>query len=742
MNEQKYTEIMQGIRREYIDEAVTWDGSEQKRSREIRFMTIGICGIAASIAVIAGFLFLNTRNKPQQKITAPPALSETEQNFLGGYGELKPYLGTNGSVLLCDNENRYLLPRFNDDDKRIQSWKEPTQEELCRSQAVVLRDLNPDFTILSDGERMYQADYRDLRIIDSSGKTTEFFTLTPDCPLYNTSRDMFSFYDVQHLSGDYYVIRYYSYNSIQLTYDQFEAYYKADTKKVFAARSVGYVDPCALPDGTGYYLAETDSGMICRYSFEGPDFCEQIVPIPDHMRDCKFVGNMFYYSYAPVTSDSDAHFVCCRINLNTKETETVAEIAGGRFYFGDEIYTEQYTGAAWSLTSRPYGTGTQESTLFYAEGSQLWDYHNNPGTSGTEINFIAADDQLIFTMAQPNRFAYEYAVKNRGSSDLTVIDLYYLRHDDNEFMDDSSYGYVTESDEFPRLYIPPEHTAERLDEIQCYRMLPYRNAWESELDPSVFFGFNENRGDAPRITKERAMEICYESSSFLEAAQKLLEEGGWDVAWTSGIIGEEIWLDDRGKELIFVHQFDGITYYRYDETARQYYFERLRGDDSGSADSKQPDQPDSTVSANEPQYYEFTEWEVRTDGYHDGVQYPQVFFIRSRAELDDYIERNKSLYQFEFAEGGDSYYSFVEAAARYPESWFEDHQLILVLLEEGSGSIRHSLADLSDTGLTVIRTVPEVGTDDMAEWHLFIETDKANTFAAPEDFTVSFETRQ
>ena len=134
---------------------------------------------------------------------------------------------------------------------------------------------------------------------------------------------------------------------------------------------------------------------------------------------------------------------------------------------------------------------------------------------------------MIFTMAQPNRFAYEYAVKNRGSSDLTVIDLYYLRHDDNEFMDDSSYGYVTESDEFPRLYIPPEHTAERLDEIQCYRMLPYRNAWESELDPSVFFGFNENRGDAPRITKERAMEICYESSSFLEAAQKLLEEGDY-----------------------------------------------------------------------------------------------------------------------------------------------------------------------------------------------------------------------
>lgn len=752
MNEQKYTEIMKGIRREYIDEAVTWDGSEQKRSREIRRTTIGICGIAASIVVVAGFLFYGARKNQTQRISTPQAISDSEKNFLGGHGELKPYLSTGDQIVLRDAEYCYLMPVTARGEQMINRWR---PEDPYRDDDSIRGDFNgimeaigTDHSILSDGERMYEADWRKLWIIDSKGVLTAFFTLTTDCPGYNLTDDLLKITGVQHLTGDWYAIRYEFPQGDGI--EQYEVIYNAGTKEILSAERASVWRLSVTGDGTGYYEVDPE-GYVCRHSFTDRDFCEQIYPVMRNMSDLRLCGDKLYFTSNYVGSDdldyrlsSTVGLGCYCIDL-TSEDKTVVPVAkkvcDGPYYLGDSVIYSVHTDGdgQWRVCSLSYDEPEKEQELFSVPFSQLF---GNP-VQAYELTmiFTQADDLLIFNLPLPAVNNAEYV---QIDADMQAI---YLSHAapplEEDIMGDNSCGYVTEDSAFSEyFYIPPEHTAERTDEIQCYRMLPYRNAWESELDPSVFFGFNENRGDAPRITKERAMEICYESGSFLEAAQKLLEEGGWDVAWTSGIIGEEIWLDDRGKELIFVHQFDGITYYRYDETARQYYFERLRGDDSGSADSKQPDQPDSTVSANEPQYYEFTEWEVRTDGYHEGVQYPQVFFIRSRAELDDYIERNKSLYQFEFAEGGDSYYSFVEAAARYPESWFEDHQLILVLLEEGSGSIRHSLADLSDTGLTVIRTVPEVGTDDMAEWHLFIETDKANTFAAPEDFTVSFETRQ
>ena len=52
-----------------------------------------------------------------------------------------------------------------------------------------------------------------------------------------------------------------------------------------------------------------------------------------------------------------------------------------------------------------------------------------------------------------------------------------------------------------------------------------------------------------------------------------------------------------------------------------------------------------------------------------------------------------------------------------------------ILLEEGSGSVRHEVRCVVQTGdknlaICVDRKVPEVGTDDMAQWHILIEMDK------------------
>ena len=120
---------------------------------------------------------------------------------------------------------------------------------------------------------------------------------------------------------------------------------------------------------------------------------------------------------------------------------------------------------------------------------------------------------------------------------------------------------------------------------------------------------------------------------------------------------------------------------------------------------------------------------IRTDGYHDGVIYPKVTLIDSAEELNRYYEENRALYDFSHKETvyADTTIGFADAIEMYDDAWFRDHQLILVLLEEGSGSVRHEVTGVRGGEMpevTVTRLVPEVGTDDMAEWHILIGVDR------------------
>lgn len=126
----------------------------------------------------------------------------------------------------------------------------------------------------------------------------------------------------------------------------------------------------------------------------------------------------------------------------------------------------------------------------------------------------------------------------------------------------------------------------------------------------------------------------------------------------------------------------------------------------------------------EPQY-------IRTDGYHEDIEYPVVKIIRSVKELNDYYEANKGLYSLERRENPSSDYTigFLDACDKYDEAYFENQILVMVLLEEGSGSNRHNVDNVkigSDDKLYVsIRSIiPEAGTCDMAEWHIIIEPEK------------------
>ena len=121
---------------------------------------------------------------------------------------------------------------------------------------------------------------------------------------------------------------------------------------------------------------------------------------------------------------------------------------------------------------------------------------------------------------------------------------------------------------------------------------------------------------------------------------------------------------------------------------------------------------------------------IRTDGYHSDAKYPKVTVIKSADELEEYYNANKDLY---FLDHVDKVYSdttkgFIDACEKYDDEYFEENILLLVLLEEGSGSIRHEIKSLKayrgNVEIDIAVTCPEVCTEDMAEWHIIIELDR------------------
>ncbi len=130
---------------------------------------------------------------------------------------------------------------------------------------------------------------------------------------------------------------------------------------------------------------------------------------------------------------------------------------------------------------------------------------------------------------------------------------------------------------------------------------------------------------------------------------------------------------------------------------------------------------------------------IRTNGYHDGTEYPRTVLIESREALEKYYEDNKELYDLAHKEKvySDTTVGFADAMEEYSEEWFADHVLLIVLLEEGSGSVRHEVTCVTENSVTIKRIVPEVGTDDMAEWHVLIELGR--DFESAGEMRVVFE---
>ena len=119
---------------------------------------------------------------------------------------------------------------------------------------------------------------------------------------------------------------------------------------------------------------------------------------------------------------------------------------------------------------------------------------------------------------------------------------------------------------------------------------------------------------------------------------------------------------------------------------------------------------------------------IRTN-YVSGT-HGKTYVIESKEELDEYIKTNMDVYGLHHKEKvyEDTTIGFVDAVEEYDEEYFKEKTLVIVLLTESSGSIRHKVTKASVKDgvmeINITKKTPEIGTCDMAGWHIIIETDK------------------
>ena len=109
---------------------------------------------------------------------------------------------------------------------------------------------------------------------------------------------------------------------------------------------------------------------------------------------------------------------------------------------------------------------------------------------------------------------------------------------------------------------------------------------------------------------------------------------------------------------------------------------------------------------------------------------PTVTVLRSRTQLDAFLTGRKPE-------------AMLETCEAYDDTWFADNVLLLVQLDENSGSVRHEVQRLyrDEQGqwlLQIRKQVPEMGTCDMARWQLLVEV-PAGSIGPDETVTVTFQ---
>lgn len=112
----------------------------------------------------------------------------------------------------------------------------------------------------------------------------------------------------------------------------------------------------------------------------------------------------------------------------------------------------------------------------------------------------------------------------------------------------------------------------------------------------------------------------------------------------------------------------------------------------------------------------------RSPYYNSSKKYPIITICKSKECLKEHEGKVKGLTVSMLSCVSDNRDANI---SRYDDEFFAENALIIITLDESSGSVRHNVKKVIKEGneisIAIERKVPELGTADMAEWNIYIE---------------------
>jgi len=104
---------------------------------------------------------------------------------------------------------------------------------------------------------------------------------------------------------------------------------------------------------------------------------------------------------------------------------------------------------------------------------------------------------------------------------------------------------------------------------------------------------------------------------------------------------------------------------------------------------------------------------IQTNGYIEGRKYPITNVISSKNELDRYIKAYENTNDLK---------EFKDATNVYSNDYFAKSFIVIIMLQEGSGSIGHKVEKIETNGdITISRLIPWGQFPVVAAWSIIIE---------------------
>ena len=384
MKEQDYMNIMGAIRGEYLEEAVSWDGAQRRRIRQIRKMTVSFGAVAASLAVVIGMIAYKANKEKIDTANSDTESSlvedlEKQQNLFGGHGELHQISGTDGTICY--------------DDDYVYEYDYKWSVRSGGKVIAVGEDEKPA-NLFMDGKNLFRLHDNKIFETDSFGKETELIDIA--AWQFPMSVEADRIYGIQKLSDRLICVEY-------DTYGQFYTKLICDlqTKKAVEQTSSSY--PILFPDTeTGYYAVSEMAGIVVRYDLEADgSLTEKTVwESPQNyvgfyvltVKDQKLYMSASKYDPAGSLSDNDPAYLLT-VDL-TNGTVTESEIADNSYvYAGTACYRGVMADGAYSIYKSAFDR-KDEQRVFSVPVDQYFDTETY-GMPELTMSLYESEDMLI-----------------------------------------------------------------------------------------------------------------------------------------------------------------------------------------------------------------------------------------------------------------------------------------------------------------------------------------------------------